>query len=168
MSSAQKHLLIFILKKFVYQAEIHRSTFSDFAQIYLSTNSVYHLIFYRLTKSNKTNADELTLKCKRYYIMIRTLRCLTLLRSYHDRHSPLPMNKLRLFPLANAHYIMEVWNCICKVNVSSTKIFLHLSSYPEHLSEHFLYYPSSFPVMLLPYLFYNHTVYGMGSIHCAY
>ena len=24
----------------------------------------------------------------------------------HDRHSPLPMNKLRLFPLANAHYIM--------------------------------------------------------------
>ena len=24
----------------------------------------------------------------------------------HDHHSPLPMNKLRLFPLANAHYIM--------------------------------------------------------------
>ena len=38
--------------------------------------------------------------------MICTLRCLMLLRSYHDRHSPLPMNKLHLFPLANAHYIM--------------------------------------------------------------
>ena len=42
---------------------------------------------------------------------------------------------------------MEIWNCIYKTNISSAKIFLHLSSYPEH----FLYYPSSFPVILLPY-----------------
>ena len=42
-------------------------------------------------------------------IMIRTSRCLTLLRSYHDRHSPLPMNKLRLFPLANAHCIIFIF-----------------------------------------------------------
>lgn len=110
MNSAQKHLLIFISKKFVYQAEIRRSTFSDFAQICLSTNSVHHLTFYRLMKSSKTDVDELTLKCKRYYIM-------------------------------------EIWNCIYKSNVSSLKIFLHLSSYPEY----FLYYPSSFPVTLLPY-----------------
>lgn len=110
MNPAQKHLLVFISKKFVYQAEIRRSTFSDFTQICLSTNSVHHLTFYRLIKSSKTNVGELTLKCKSYYIM-------------------------------------EIWNCICKANISSAKIFLHLSAYPEH----FLYYPSSFPVILLPY-----------------
>ena len=43
--------------------------------------------------------------------------------------------------------IVIIWNCIYKTNISSVKIFLHLSSYPEH----FLYYPSSFPVILLPY-----------------
>ena len=123
MNSAQKHLLVFISKKFVYQAEIRRSTFSNFTPICLSTNFVHRLTFYRLIKCSKTDVDELTLKCKRYYIMIRTSRCLTLLRSYHDRHSPLPMNKLRLFPLANAHYIMEVWNCIYKANISSSKFF---------------------------------------------
>ena len=69
VNSAQKHLLVFISKKFVYQAEICRSTFSDFSRICLSTNSVHHLTFYRLIKSSKTNVDELTLKCKRYYIM---------------------------------------------------------------------------------------------------
>ena len=110
MNSAQKHLLVFISKKFVYQAEIRRSTFSNFAPICLSTNSVHHLTFCRLIKSSKTDVDELTLKCKRYYIM-------------------------------------EIWNCIYKANISSLKFFLHLSSY----SEHFLYYPSSFPVILLPY-----------------
>lgn len=110
MNSAKKHLLVFISKKFVYQSEIRRSTFSDFSRICLSTNSVHHLTFYRLIKSSKTNVGELTLKCKSYYIM-------------------------------------EIWNCICKTNISSVKIFLHLSAYPEH----FLYYPSSFPVILLPY-----------------
>ena len=110
MNSAKKHLLVFISKKFVYQSEICRSTFSDFSRICLSTNSVHHLTFYRLIKSSKTNVDELTLKCKRYYIM-------------------------------------EIWNCIYKANISSVKFFLHLLSYPEH----FLYYPSSFLVILLPY-----------------
>lgn len=38
--------------------------------------------------------------------MIRTLRCLTLLRSYHDRHSPLPITVQARFWLANAHYII--------------------------------------------------------------
>ena len=37
--------------------------------------------------------------------MIRTFGAWRCIRSYHDCHSPLPMNKLRLFPLANAHYI---------------------------------------------------------------
>ena len=98
MNSAKKHLLVFISKKFVYQSEIRRSTFSDFSRICLSTNSVHHPIFYRLIKSSKTNVDELTLKCKRYYIM-------------------------------------EIWNCIYKTNISSVKFFLHLSSYPDHMQK---------------------------------
>ena len=124
MNSAQKHLLVFISKKFVYQAEIRRSTFSNFAPICLSTNFVHHLTFYRLIKSSKTDVDELTLKCKRYYIM-------------------------------------EIWNCIYKANVSSLKIFLHLPSYSPVEEKEFLLY-----IMLN--LFCNHTVCGMGSIRCAY
>ena len=51
----------------------------------------------------------LYLHCKTQiqYIMIRTFGACRCSRSYHDRHSPLPMNKLRLLPLANAHYIMN-------------------------------------------------------------
>ena len=42
---------------------------------------------------------------------------------------------------------MEIWNCIYKTNISSSKIHLHLSLYPEQ----FPYPAPSFPVILLPY-----------------